>query len=108
MRSYHGAQIFEAIGLDEKFVEKYFSGTDSRIGGISFNEIAREAIIPHKEAFTEKPQPNTALKTSGVYHYRLNGEKHGWNPESIGLLQWATRVGDYQKFKEFTRGDVLP
>ena len=102
LRSYHGAQIFEAIGLDKKFVDKYFAGTDSRIGGIGLEEVAKEALIAHNSAFAESAQPKTGLATDGVYHYRRNGEKHGWNPESIGLLQWSTRTNSYSKFKEYS------
>jgi glutamate synthase (NADPH) large chain len=102
LRSYHGSQIFEALGLGSKIIDNYFTSTDSRIGGIGLDEVAREALIPHKEAYANNPQPGLPLKTSGVYHYRFDGEKHGWNPESIGLLQWATRTNSYEKFKEFS------
>lgn len=102
LRSYHGAQIFEAIGLDSKFVDKYFTGTDSRIGGIGLNEVAKEVLIPHSKAFTPSPLHNGEIKSAGTYHFRAKGEKHGWNPETIGLLQWATRTGDYSKYKEYS------
>lgn len=102
LRSYHGAQIFEAIGLDQKVVSKYFAGTDSRIGGLTLNEIAEEALMNHRGAFTLIPQPNNDLKSTGIYHYRFDGEKHGWNPETIGLLQWSTRTNNYEKYKEFS------
>jgi glutamate synthase (NADPH/NADH) large chain len=102
LRSYHGAQIYEAIGIDKKVVDTYFTGTDSRIGGIGFDEIAREALITHKQAFSEDPKATKDLKTEGFYHYRRDGEKHGWNPETIGLLQWSTRTNDYSKYKEYS------
>ncbi len=102
LRSYHGAQMFEAIGLDKKLVEKYFNGTDSRIGGLELEEIAKEILISHNEAFTPDVKNTPFLKTTGIYHYRTDGEKHGWNPESIGLLQWATRTNSYRKYKEFS------
>ncbi|MBN2484434.1 MAG: glutamate synthase large subunit [Bacteroidales bacterium] len=102
LRSYHGSQIFEAIGLDKEFTDKYFTGTDSRIGGISLPQIAEEALMKHREGFGEKAQGNGELQTEGIYHYRVNGEKHGWNPETIGLLQWSTRTNDYSKYKEFS------
>jgi glutamate synthase (NADPH) large chain len=102
LRSYHGAQIFEAIGLDREISEKYFTGTDSRIGGITLKEIAEEALIPHRAAFFPTHENNGDPVTLGIYHYRRNGEQHAWNPESIGLLQWATRTNDYKKFKEFS------
>ena len=102
LRSYHGSQIFEAIGIGNEIIEKYFSGTDSRIGGIGFEETAKEVLISHKKAFDFDPKLGYGLKTEGIYHFRFDGEKHGWNPESIGLLQWSTRANDYNKFKEFT------
>ncbi|MBN1598401.1 MAG: glutamate synthase large subunit [Bacteroidales bacterium] len=102
LRSYHGSQMYEAIGLNEKFIDKYFNGTDSRIGGIGLDEIAEEALITHREAFEPDVRSLNRLHSSGIYHYRNDGEKHGWNPESIGLLQWATHVNSYEKYKEFS------
>ncbi|HJZ42008.1 MAG TPA: glutamate synthase large subunit [Bacteroidales bacterium] len=102
LRSYHGAQIFEAIGLDADLTTKYFKGTDSRIGGIGLDGIAREVLITHAQAFNPTSQDQAELATQGTYHYRINGEHHAWNPETIGLLQWATRTNDYIKFKEFS------
>lgn len=102
LRSYHGSQIFEALGLDQKFVNQYFNGTDSRIGGLGLEEIARETLISHSEAFSQDVTAKPGIKTAGIYHYRFDGEKHGWNPETIGLLQWATRTNSYNKYKEFS------
>jgi glutamate synthase (NADPH/NADH) large chain len=100
LRSYRAAQIFEIIGIKEDVVDKYFAGTDSRIGGIGLDEIAAEALKPHKEAFLENTNLNL-VPNPGFYHFRKNGEEHSWNPESIALLQWATRTNDYKKFKEY-------
>jgi len=102
LRSYHGSQIFEAIGIGNEIIDKYFTGTDSRVGGIGFEEVAKEALLNHSKAFGNDPKRLSGLKNEGFYHFRNDGEKHGWNPESIGLLQWATRANDYNKFKEFT------
>lgn len=102
LRSYHGAQIFEAIGVSNEVVEKYFTGTASRIGGVGFEEIAKEAIEFHQKAFDEL-LPKGPFDSAGVYAYRKNGEKHAWNPESIGLLQWATARNDYEKYKQYSR-----
>ena len=99
LRSYRGAQIFEALGLGRELVEKYFTGTDTRIGGIGIKELARETIMMHEKAFIEKP---LFLESEGVYSYRKDGEKHAWNPDTIRLVQWATRSNDYKKFKEFS------
>ncbi|MBN2521369.1 MAG: glutamate synthase large subunit [Bacteroidales bacterium] len=100
LRSYRAAQNFESVGLNKDFIARYFEGTDSRIGGIGINEIAEEVLIPHKEAFASSK--GFMLPSSGFYQYRYFGEKHAWNPESVSLLQWATKTGDYKKFKEFT------
>jgi glutamate synthase (NADPH/NADH) large chain len=100
LKSYHGAQIFEAVGVGDDVIKKYFGGTSSRIGGIGFDEIQQEASIPHQQFFTT--DSSDRLKTFGFYQYRKDGETHAWDPESIGLLQWATRTNNYAKFKEFT------
>ncbi len=102
LRSYHGAQIFEAVGISQKIVDKCFTGTASKIGGVGFEELAREAEMFHEKAFAAI-QPNEILNSTGAYAYRKYGEKHGWNPETIGLLQWSTSQGDYSKFKEYTK-----
>ncbi len=102
LRSYHGGQIFEAVGISDKLVEKYFTGTSSKIGGVGFEEIARETQMYHESAFKETTDADL-LNSTGQYAYRKYGEKHGWNPETVGLLQWATRNGDYSKFKEFSK-----
>ncbi|MCJ7703381.1 MAG: glutamate synthase large subunit, partial [Anaerolineales bacterium] len=99
LRSYHGAQTFEALGLSESLIKNHFPGTSSRIGGIGLPEIAQEALMRHDVAFIEKPE---LLPSDGVYQYRKDGEKHAWNPETISMLQWAARSGDYEKYKRFT------
>ncbi len=103
LRSYHGAQIFECLGISQDVIDKYFDGTATRAGGIGISEIAREASIPHSQAFgTGKPVNGSTPVNEGFYSYRTNGEHHAWNPESIGLLQWATKTNSYSKFKEFS------
>jgi len=101
LRSYRSSQIFEAIGIHNDVINKYFEGTVSRIGGIGLEEIVEEVLIPHRKAFSEEQQPE--ILTEGVYAYRRNGEHHAWNPESIALLQWSTRTANYAKFKEYSR-----
>jgi len=103
LRSYHGAQVFEAIGVKKEIVDKYFNGTVSSVSGIGLKEIAEEALIPHRKAFGPTGDEDELPKTVGFYHWRKDGEVHAWNPETIGLLQWATRTNDYSKFKEFTQ-----
>jgi glutamate synthase (NADPH) large chain len=104
LRSYHGAQIFGCLGIEQKVVDKYFNGTASQIGGIGLAEIAMEAAMPHNQAFNaHKLNGSYAPSTEGIYHYRVNGEHHAWNPQSIGLLQWATKTNDYNKYKEYAQ-----
>lgn len=102
LRSYHGAQIFEAVGISQEIVEKYFTGTSSKIGGVGFEELAREAEMFHEKAYAVA-SADEVLNSTGNYAYRKYGEKHGWNPETIGLLQWSTTNGDYGKFKEYSK-----
>jgi glutamate synthase (NADPH/NADH) large chain len=100
LRSYRSSQIFEAVGIHPDVINKYFEGTISRLGGIGMDEIVEEVLIPHRKAFVQEQQPE--ILTEGVYSYRKHGEHHAWNPETISLLQWSTKTGDYSKFKEFT------
>lgn len=102
--SYHGAQQFEAIGISEEVINTSFVGTPSKIGGVGFDIIAKETELFHKRAFEPKElSANEVFDVDGRYSYRKYGEKHGWNPETIALLQWATSQNDYEKFKEFSR-----
>ncbi len=102
LRSYHGSQVFEAIGISSGVVNRYFTGTDSRIEGIGLEEIAREAMLMHQPAFQNDSRQNSGLHNEGTYHYRKDGEYHAWNPDTIGLLQWATRTNDAVKYREFS------
>jgi len=102
LQSYCGAQIFEAIGLDQEFVERHFNGTASRIGGAGIAEIAEETIRRHAAAFV-KPHPVEHLPAGGEYHYRNQGEHHHWGPAAIAALQQSTRANDYGSYREFTR-----
>jgi glutamate synthase (NADPH) large chain len=103
LRSYHGSQVYEAVGVSKELIDKYFTGTPSRIGGIGLKEIFLEIMMFHESAFkvdaTDEP---FSYESSGNYAWRKYGEYHAWNPETIGLLQWATRSNDYNKFREFT------
>jgi glutamate synthase (ferredoxin) len=103
IQSYHGAQVFEAIGLNQAFVDEYFTWTASRVGGIGLAEIAAEIHERHHRAFPERPLPTDSLDPGGQYQYRRNGEFHLFNPVSIHKLQQACRSGDYGTFKEFSR-----
>ncbi len=102
LRSYRSARIFEALGLSESVIKNYFEGTVSRISGIGIEEIAREAIIQHNSAF-DIPGEEIKIHSSGTYHYRIRGEHHAWNPETITHLQWAVKTNDYDRYKVFSR-----
>jgi len=103
IKSYLGAQIFEAVGLGHALVEKYFTGTASRIGGIGIPEIAAETLARHRSAHEGNGQADRLLDAGGFYQVRVGGEKHLWSPEAIYKLQLATRAGDYKVFREYTR-----
>src|SRR5690242_4156877 len=103
IKSYCGAQIFEAVGLDRELVDKYFTWTPSRIGGVGLEEIAREALQQHARAFPSYPLNGHTLDVHGKYQYRKDGELHLFNPRTIHLLQKAARNNDYKTFKEYTR-----
>ncbi|MCA9592557.1 MAG: glutamate synthase large subunit, partial [Myxococcales bacterium] len=100
LSSYHGAQIFEALGLDEELVERYFTGTVSRIGGIDLEVIADETSRRHKSAFAA--QPSHMLDVGGEYHYRAQGERHMWTPGTVAALQRAVRTEDVRSYREYS------
>jgi glutamate synthase (NADPH/NADH) large chain len=103
IQSYHGAQVFEAIGLNQPFIDEYFTWTASRVEGIGIEEIAAEVRQRHLRAFPERPLPEDSLDPGGQYQYRRNGEFHLFNPESIHKLQLACRTADFKVFKEYSR-----
>ena len=101
--SYTGAQIFEAIGLQKDFIEKYFTGTPSNVEGIGVFEVAEESIRLHEEAFSDDPVLTTMLDAGGEYAFRTRGEEHMWTPDSIAKLQHATRSGQVETYKEYAK-----
>lgn len=101
LQSYHGAQIFEALGISKTVIDKYFSGTVSRIQGLNIDDIAREALIRHRIGYPTREIPVQMLDVGGVYQWKQKGEKHLFNPETIHLLQHSTRNKDYQEFKKY-------
>ncbi|HVR00774.1 MAG TPA: glutamate synthase large subunit [Polyangia bacterium] len=103
IQSYHGAQVFEAVGLSSAFVDEYFTWTASRVGGIGIDEVAEEVRQRHARAFPDRPMPSPTLDPGGQYQYRRNGEYHLFNPESIHKLQYACREGNYSVFKEYSK-----
>jgi len=101
LQSYQGAQIFEILGLNEDVVEKCFKGSVSRIEGIGFDGIAEEVLIRHRIAYPSKNIPNLQLEVGGVYQWKQRGEEHLFNPQTIHLLQYATRKNDYTTYKKY-------
>jgi glutamate synthase (NADPH/NADH) large chain len=101
--SYRGAQIFEAIGLNQSVIDKYFTKTPSRVEGIRLNVIAQEVSMRHVDAFGSRhDEKATALDPGGIYQWRAGGERHLFNPITIHKLQLATRKGDLAVFKEYS------
>jgi glutamate synthase (NADPH/NADH) large chain len=101
--SYTGAQIFEAIGLQKKLVDKYFTGTTTQVEGIGVFEVMEEAIRLHQQAFSDDPVLANMLDAGGEYAYRVRGEEHMWTPEAIAKLQHSTRSGKYETYKEYAK-----
>ncbi len=103
VRSYRGAQIFEAVGLDSDFVEQYFPGTGSRIGGVGLEVVIEEVLSRHRLAFLDPGNGGQSmLPRSGEYNFRKRGEHHAWGPEAIVTLQQATSRGDFELFRKFS------
>jgi glutamate synthase (NADPH/NADH) large chain len=101
--SYTGAQIFEAVGLQKKMIDKYFTGTSTQVEGIGVFEVMEEAIRLHRQAFSDDPVLATMLDAGGEYAYRVRGEEHMWTPDVIAKLQHSTRTGKYETYKEYAR-----
>jgi len=103
LQSYQGAQIMEIIGLNKEVVDKYFTGATSRIQGMGLDEIARETLIKHYFAFNKKEIPVERLHVGGLYQWKRKGEFHLFNPQTIHLLQYATKMNDYTTFKKYSK-----
>ncbi|MBP9116758.1 MAG: glutamate synthase subunit alpha, partial [Methyloversatilis sp.] len=101
--SYCGAQLFEAIGLEKGFVDKYFRGTASQVGGIGVFEVAEEAIRMHRAAFSNDPVLAGMLDAGGEYAWRTRGEEHMWTPDAIAKLQHSTRTNKFDTYKEYAQ-----
>lgn len=102
-QSYCGAQIFEAIGLNTAFIDKYFTGTVTQIEGIGIDEVAEETLRLHNLAFGNDPVLANTLDAGGEYAFRVRGEEHMWTPESISKLQNATRTNKFDTYKEYAK-----
>jgi len=101
--SYCGSQLFEAIGLEKSFVQKYFRGTATQVGGIGVFEVAEEALRTHRAAFGNDPVLATMLDAGGEYAWRARGEEHMWTPDAIAKLQHSTRSGKFDTYKEYAQ-----
>jgi glutamate synthase (NADPH) large chain len=103
IQSYRGAQVFEALGLRQDVIDHYFTWTPSRVGGIGLNVIALEVLMRHRDAYPSRTVDSHVLPTGGLYQWRADGEAHLFTPESIHALQKATRLGNYQAFKSYSK-----
>ncbi|RSL33401.1 glutamate synthase large subunit [Salibacterium salarium] len=102
IQSYRGAQIFEAVGIAPEVVDKYFTWTPSRIGGVTLDMIAEEVLIRHTRAFTDQEGQDKTLDPGDDLQWRRNGEPHQYNPHTIHMLQHATKKNDYELFKKYS------
>jgi glutamate synthase (NADPH) large chain len=103
LQSYHGAQIFEAIGLSPELIERYFTGTVSRISGIDLDIIAEEVRLRQAKAYPKRLQPDNVLEIGSNYRVRADGERHLWSPEAVAKLQQAVRAEDATSYAEYAR-----
>ena len=101
VQSYHGAQVFEAVGLRQDVIDEYFTGTSSRVGGVGLDVIAEEVLMRHRAAFPDRALAGGVLPTGGQYQWRADGEFHLFNPESIHRLQKSVRTGSYATYKSY-------
>jgi len=103
LQSYRGAQVFEAIGLNEELVKQYFTGTSSRIQGVGLDVLAREAVEKHAYAFRPPSEAEPELAVGGNYQYRIHGERHMLNPATVSTLQHAVRSSSFATFQEYSK-----
>ncbi|MGI9392827.1 MAG: glutamate synthase large subunit, partial [Parvibaculales bacterium] len=102
-QSYCGAQIFDAVGLKQSFIDQYFTGTHSKIEGVGLEEIARETIARHKRAFGDNEVLREALPVGGEYAYRIRGEQHAWNSDTVRNLQHSVRSNSQEDYDNFSK-----
>jgi glutamate synthase (NADPH/NADH) large chain len=104
LQSYHGSQVFEILGLNKEVVDHYFTGAVTRIQGLGLDEIAREAISKHRVGFASaSSEENKLLPEGGIYQWKRRGEAHLFNPQTVHLLQHATRTNDYSVYKNYAK-----
>ena len=102
-QSYCGAQIFDAVGLAQSFVDEFFTGTTTRVDGVGLDEIAKETVRRHRLAFGDAPVYRDALDVGGEYAFRARGEAHSWTPETVSLLQHAVRGNAQEQYRAFAK-----
>jgi glutamate synthase domain-containing protein 2 len=102
VRSYHGAQIFEAVGLSQTLIDRYFVGTTSQIEGVGLDVLAEEALRRHHYAHLPLTEADTELEVGGEYQFRVRGERHLLNPDTVSKLQLAKQQNNFKTFEEFT------
>jgi len=102
-QSYCGAQIFDAVGLSDEFIQTYFAGTQCQTSGIGLTEVAEETLHKHQQAFGQAQLYDDALDVGGEYAYRVRGENHTWTPQTISKLQHATRSNNRALYDEFAK-----
>ncbi|GAB3824002.1 glutamate synthase large subunit [Hymenobacter jeollabukensis] len=104
LQSYQGAQVFEILGLNQAVVDRYFTGAVTRIGGLGLDEIARETLYKQFQGFrSSSAEEQPLLPEGGVYQWRRRGEAHMFNPETVHLLQHATRTNNYETYRRYAR-----
>ncbi|MEW6238932.1 MAG: glutamate synthase large subunit [Candidatus Omnitrophota bacterium] len=103
LQSYRGAQIFEAVGIGRDVIDRYFTGTASRLGGIGLDIIARESKMRHDYAFPKTMERRPDLAIGGYYQWRRNGERHMVNPDAVAKIQHAVRIGSFETYQDFAR-----
>lgn len=101
LMSYKGAQIFEAVGLGKEIIDTCFTGTPSRVGGITFTDLAKKTITLHKSVYESNIEFPHLYEDGGFYRWRKDGEIHAWNPDTIPLLQQSVRNGSYELYKKY-------
>ncbi len=103
LQSYHGSQVFEILGINKEVVDQYFTGGITRIGGLGLDEIARETLCKHSNGFRSSKKENQLLPEGGIYQWKRRGEAHLFNPQTVHLLQHATRTNDYSVYKNYAK-----
>ncbi|WP_375435178.1 glutamate synthase large subunit [uncultured Hymenobacter sp.] len=101
LQSYHGAQVFEILGINQSVVNRYFTGAVTRIGGLGLDEIARETLYKHFKGFVDERADVPLLPEGGLYQWKRRGEAHLFNPQTVHLLQLATRTNNYTTYQQY-------